>query len=160
MVAQLRTSTRAINPAFLQEIKDSNPELWATIHKVRDTVTAPPRHWAEQSNLCFFVHLLNELRDHLALQFSLEESYGYLECQVSQGAEMGDRIREALAQHRLIYLTATDLCDLAEDMQYRGMLTRQAPDLFAEVRKFDVCFRQHEQLESEIIELAYFDQRR
>jgi hypothetical protein len=159
MVLQIRTATRAVNPAFLQEIKDSNPDLWGTLREVRSFCESPPQAALDRRGLGRFVHLLNELRDLLALQFSLEESYGYLDCQVGVSLEMDDRVRTAIEQHRLIYLTLNDLCDAAEDMQYRGVLMRQARSLFSEVSIFIVFLQSHEQLESDIIELAYFDQR-
>ena len=69
-------STLTINAAFLEEIKDSNVTLWRRLAKLRDTCEC---HEVRPVILHRLVGLLNEIRDLLALQFALEESYGYLE---------------------------------------------------------------------------------
>ncbi len=160
MVQQMTTALRTINPAFLQEIKDSNPDLWATLHQVRAIADAGRTDASDRQVLRQFVRLLSELRDLLALQFSLEESYGYLDSRIVSVTEQDSRVRLAIEQHRCLYLAITDLCDLAEDLQYRGMLPQHARSLLTQTSEFDQQLRHHEQLESEIIELAYFDQRR
>ena len=73
MVVATKT-TLVVNAAFLQEIKDSNPDLYQTIDQLGSVCASdePP------ARLCRnLTRLLDRLRDQLALQFSLEESYGY-----------------------------------------------------------------------------------
>ncbi len=161
---QMKTSVRAINPAFLQEIKDSHADLWTLLHQVRSLIHSEASDGSNRELIHGFVRQLNELRDLLALQFSLEESYGYMmatnACGNASGFQVDVRIAQAIEQHRRLYLAITDLCDRAEDMQYRGVLIQNTRHLFHQTNEFDRQLRQHELLESELIELAYFDRKR
>ncbi len=148
------TNTRVLvlNPAFLQEIKDSNPDLWHTQHDLRQVCNCEdePVQIIRQ-----MVRLLDDFRDQLALQFALEESYGFLE--VPDDAMAADIIDEDLvhrvhAQHCPLYLELSDLAERAEELQYRGIVMAQLIDLIDSVRRFDAKLTDHENLEGELIQ--------
>ena len=156
------TQTLVINPAFLQEIKDSNPDLWQAVHALRQTCEADDDRAPIAKRL---VRQLDDLRDALAFQFALEESYGFIvvpavaESQrlVPAAAESQRLVSagEAHAQHYSLYLRLSELAERAEELQYRGMAVSRLEELVAAARAFDTALRDHERLEAELIERAY-----
>ncbi len=159
MITTTQLKTLTVNPAFLQEIKDSNPELWQTVHRLEQLnqtqfeLKSPTERLVAAKQL---VRLLDELRERLSLQFSLEESYGYLEIPVSMAnhvsSEMSTRAR---AQHCSIYLQVTELAETAEEVQYRGAVEEHLGSLFARAINLDGKLREHERLECELIERCF-----
>lgn len=152
-----------INAAFLQEIKDSNPNLWLAAAELRalcETEDWNPEDSA-QSLIKRFVRALGEIRDLLSLQFGLEESYGYLKTAApppqlgifaTDSGESQAQLHEALEQHRRLYLDLCDLIEQSEELQYRGC-DRTAVVSFAEqVAHFTREMTRHERLEAELIE--------
>ncbi|MGB0759129.1 MAG: hypothetical protein ACPGPS_06320, partial [Rubripirellula sp.] len=83
MMVTTATSTRTlvVNSAFMQEIKDGNPNLENAIRNLQhvckstENISQISRH---------LTRVLNTLRTELALQFALEESYGYVEVNETQ----------------------------------------------------------------------------
>lgn len=147
------TRTLLVNPAFLQEIKDSNPDLWQAIHELRQSCESQgdPERTARR-----LVRQLDELRVLVSLQFALEESYGFVEVGPSAARspffEMAERIH---AQHYSLFLRLSDLAEQAEEYQYRGVAAERLPELIMKSRAFDSALRDHERLENDLIELAY-----
>lgn len=147
-----RTHVLVLNPAFLQEIKDCNPDLWHTQHELRQVCDcdAEPVDITRQ-----LVRLLDDFRDQLALQFALEESYGFLD--VPEHVDAANSIDEDLvhrvhSQHCPLYLELSDLAEQAEELQYRGIVVSQLLELIDAVRAFDQKLTEHENLEGELIE--------
>ncbi|MEZ6090909.1 MAG: hypothetical protein R3C05_23375 [Pirellulaceae bacterium] len=155
MLMQTKLKLLTVNPAFLQEIKDSNQELWDTLHAVRQLCDSDQSRADVARGL---VRLLNELRDHLSLQFALEESYGYLEGRFRWIA--GSVIPQlARSQHCRLFLQLADLCELAEELQYRGFSLNEVAGLVEQVELFDQSLQQHERLENDLIEISFYDVR-
>ncbi len=147
MAVQTLSTTLTINPAFLQEIKDSNAELWQTLERIQGLYDAamPPATIAQK-----LVRWLDDLRDQLALQFSLEEAYGYLELPTPDRA-IGTRAEQARRQHCALYLDLSELCERAEELQYRGLATEQLGLLIEETQAFDARLQAHEAIENQLI---------
>ena len=99
--------------------------------------------------------LLDALRDHLALQFSLEESYGYLELAEPPCRQLGELATQTHAQHCSLYLQLSELAEQAEELQYRGVEPTQLRKLVQAAQSFDARLRNHEQLENELIERSF-----
>lgn len=140
--------TLAVNPAFLEEIKDSNHTLWEQIACLRETCES---HDLRSSVLHRLVGLLNEVRDLLALQFALEESYGYMEVPASVVAGLSHSIEHVRSQHCVLYLTASELAEKAEELQYRGWVAECVDQLVGQVKQFDLQLQDHERAERELI---------
>jgi hypothetical protein len=142
--------TLTVNAAFLQEIKDCNHELWLTVHAVRQLCDSdePRGRIARQ-----LVRLLDNFRDQLAMQFALEESYGYMACgpEVAPAPSISERAKRLCEQHCALYLRLTELCEQAEELQYSGMATARAAELIAHACDFERRLREHEQAEAELI---------
>ncbi|MCG8650848.1 MAG: hypothetical protein MI861_13500, partial [Pirellulales bacterium] len=105
--------TLTVNPAFLQEIKDSNPDLWDTVDQLRQVCQCQEEP-AVTARL--MARLLDALRDHLAIQFSLEESYGYMEVAGGTVTTMTELAERSHAQHCSLYLRLSELAEQAEEL--------------------------------------------
>lgn len=157
MLMRTKVTTLTVNPAFLQEIKESNQELWDTLHKVRQTCDSDEPRAEIAKRL---VRLLDQLRDHLALQFSLEESYGYIACPSIIEHRISEMAQRAHSQHCRLFLQLSELCELAEELQYRGFAGDEVERLIGETEAFDEALQLHERCEDDLIEIAYFDMKR
>jgi hypothetical protein len=149
----VQSHAQGVNPAFLQEIKDSHPNLWESVAQLG--AFAKIRLSGGKVPCRDLVHWLNELRDQLALQFTLEEGYGYVPGKRQPFIE--DRIEVALEQHRRLFLDLVDLCEIAEDLQYRGVISGRGTPIVQQIEWFLGNLRNHEALEREIIGLASQD---
>ncbi len=151
MVVASKT-TFVVNAAFLQEIKDSNPDFYQAIDQLGRVCVSPD----PPARLCRnLTRLLDSLRDQLALQFSLEESYGYMVVTNYPDELLCEAAGRAQAEHGVLYLQLTELAERAEELQYRGVETNKLRELVHEAREFQRQLRLHEQAEDELIE-RYF----
>ena len=154
MLVHTATKALGVNAAFLQEIKDSHPDLAHAIHAVRSTCHSEdvPAQIARR-----LVRLLDELRDSLAFQFALEESYGYIECTQPVSETLSEIAEKGRRQHCALYLEISGLCEQAEELQSRGFACDHVRQLIHDTEQFDARLIEHERLEAELIERAYFD---
>jgi hypothetical protein len=157
---RLRDCRLAINAAFLQEIKDSNPDLWHATHRLRQICESDESQIQVVREL---VRQLDDLRDRWAMQFALEESYGYIRVPIettypvameSHSRWESDQAEEVLAQHCTLYLMIRDLAEQAEELQYRGVTAAQLQRLIAQSCAFNAAIVKHEAREHELIELT------
>lgn len=157
MLLTTSRKTLGVNGAFLQEIKDSNPDLAHALHAVRATCQEPesPAETAKR-----LVRLLDDLRDCLAFQFALEETYGYVEGVVEPSAADASDAGLAREQHCSLYLEISELCEQAEELQYRGFATEHVRELIDETLRFHEHLIAHERLEADLVDRAYRAQRR
>ena len=138
------------NAAFLYEMKDSNFRLWALLDNMRGFDLTDDSF----ENTVDFVAVLAELRDSLALQFSLEETYGFIESVPSSSVFGLVDAGKAKQQHRELYLQIQEVCEQAEEAQYRGTIGRDLGDFFQLFEQFDANFRAHEDFEAELIRIG------
>lgn len=148
MAVAIHSSTTMINAAFLQEVKESNVELWETVHELRQMIEGT---FSSAGNARRLVGLLGQLRDLLAFEFTLEEAYGFIEGCRGIAPSVAQRASTAKLQHRELYLLIHELCETAEEAQYRGVADREFSELLAMAADFDAQLRAHELLESELI---------
>ena len=152
MAVAAHSMTTMINAAFLQEVKESNVELWDTLHALRCIIDGTGSSAGDARRL---VALLSQLRDLLAFEFSLEEAYGFIEGCRGIAPLVAQRATLAKQQHRELYLLVHELCEHAEEAQYRGVADREYTDLVAMAADFDAQLRAHELLESELITAGF-----
>ncbi len=152
VVASSPSATLVVNPAFLQEIKESNPDLNHTLHDLRQLFESRgcPNEVCNK-----LARSLDDLREHLSLQFSLEEAYGYLAVSNAPSRVLSELACRAHSQHGMLYMQLSDLAEQAEELQYRGVEVDQLGQLLESAREFDSEFRAHERAELELIERAY-----
>ncbi len=140
-------TTTMVNAAFLQEVKDSNLQFWQNVHDFKRLLSQNADVFEQAAKL---VRLLSELRDSMALEFSLEETYGYIEgiCTGSVSARKAD---EAKRQHRELYLHLHEISESAEEAQYRGTITHDYASLIIVCKQFLAALDAHEKHESDLI---------
>ena len=148
------TSLMSVNPAFLQEIKDSNLDYFESIRRIRHICHSsddPPEACRT------LVKALDHLRDVVALQFSLEESYGYMI--VGDLRDFGTTetpiTRQSAAchcEHRNLYIQLSELAELAQELQYRGVEQSTFIDLCSQVSYYADQLMNHERGEAELIQ--------
>lgn len=146
------TRTLTVNPAFLQEIKDVNEELWQTLDELRHRCQRPiaPGHCRQ------LLERFATLRDQLALHFALEEAYGYFEDPAYVPVDMGECAERLRQEHRSLYLSLCRLVEQAEALFYGLQHTELAAWIGPEFLKFDRALCDHESRENELI-LDAFD---
>ena len=145
------TGTVTVNAAFLQEIKEVNQELWASLRDLSHRCQRPiaPAHGRH------LIDKMCQLRDQLALHFSLEEAYGYFDDPVDVAPQLSRRAEHLRSEHREIYSELCDLIDRAERLFYDEQHTELALWIGPEFLAFDARLRQHEDQEAELITEAY-----
>lgn len=145
------TAVVTINPAFFQEIKEVNQELWHILNALRErcAVSIAIHH---RRGLC---DLLQELRDQLALHFALEEAYGYFQDPVAAAPQLSDRAEKLRDEHRELYLDLSAFADEAE--RKHGYEDHEAFAIWIgpRFRRFDTRLRDHERRENDLIYDAY-----
>lgn len=146
--------TLTVNPAFLQEIKDSNLNLWQSLEQM---VAVCQSREERVRRLRQLVPILGEVRDLLALQFALEETYGYLEVPSAIAPVNNHLLQDIRSQHSALYLMVNELVERAEELQYRGINQERASQvdrLIDDIHQFELRFRDHERLEQDLIACA------
>ncbi len=154
MSVSTQVKTLTVNPAFLQEIKDSNPNLWTLLDQLVAVCSSTDDRAQRLRQL---VPLLGEVRDLLALQFALEETYGYMEVPSTIAPVNSHLMQDIRSQHCTLYLMINELTEQAEELQYRGVddeKTQQVDRLIANVHQFELRFRDHERMEQDLIQCS------
>lgn len=152
LTVQSNSRTTLVNAAFLQEVKDSNLKLWSVLRELRDLQVGVLESRELSREL---VQLLGELRDAIALEFSLEETYGFIEGAARIGGIGMPDASLAKHQHRELYLQLHELCEQAEEAQYRGTISRDLAKYLEDFDRFDSALRAHEEFEAELIRCAF-----
>lgn len=142
------STTTIVNAAFLHEVKESNLQLWAVLQELR-TLAADQQSWPSASDQ--LVSDLAQLRDCIATEFSLEETYGFIEGIPRVDLVGVNNASTARMQHRELYLQLSEICEQAEKAQYSGTIARDLPIYVGAFEAFDDALRAHEELETELI---------
>lgn len=152
-MSTVMTATVTVNAAFLQEIKQDNRELRQLLHQVNTVVSRPLRNKRPRQ----IVHLLQRLRDQLAMHFALEEAYGYFEDAVSVAPRLCYEAQELRGQHGAMFLEICRIVERAEMLFYHeapGTVFRQIAEDFT---FWHDAFREHERREINLVLEAFDD---
>ncbi len=80
-----------INSPFLREVKEDNQQLWHAVSRLRAIADID----LESEALCRELSMrLQWLREHLAIQFEIEETYGYLRRAPTSTIDTMNRLRK------------------------------------------------------------------
>jgi hemerythrin-like domain-containing protein len=142
--SQLKKFT--INAAFFQEIKDDHLQLQELLGGLRELTD----HRQSLSNhACAFTEKLFQLCDQLALHFSLEEAYGYIEDIIESAPHLHVRTGLLRDEHSQLFVMVRDLADRAA-ARHKGATDElmQLADQFVE---FDRALKTHESAEVKLI---------
>lgn len=146
------TGTLAINAAFLQEIKDDNRQVHDLLAEAGELVHGALQHVVPARRLA---EVLSDLRDQVAIHFSLEEAYGYFEDAIDTAPQLSERAEELRSQHGELFVKLCGVVEQAERWLYheaeRGALT----ELHNRFEKFRHEFREHETREATLIQEAF-----
>lgn len=145
------TATVTVNPAFLQEIKEVNQELWQTLVELRERCSRP----IHTGGCRHLINWLCELRDQLALHFALEESFGYFDQPLNVAPELSDAADRLRNEHKQLYAEFSELVDHAENLFYSGHVTQLSLWVGSAFVDFDDRLRDHEERENALIYEAF-----
>jgi hypothetical protein len=145
------TGTVTVNAAFLQEIKEVNQELWDVLAHVRHRCQRP----IAPASCRQIIDRLCQLRDQLALHFSLEEAYGYFEDPIDVAPQLSRAADRLRAEHKELYLDLCEVVEHSERMFYDEQHAALALWIGPEFLEFDSRLRSHEERENELIMEAY-----
>lgn len=154
MVPSTSTRTLTVNPAFLQEIKEVNEDLWSTLTKVRSAFDDPEKL---RENPHALINMVGDLRDQLALHFALEEAFGYFEDPLEVAPRFSEQAISLRDEHSALYLEVCRICELAERLSIDQDTTGLEQQLTREFQSFDQRLHKHESAESDLILAAYDD---
>ncbi len=141
------TATVTVNPAFLQEIKEGNQELWQSLADLRHHCSCPIT-----TGMCrHLVNWLNDFRDQLAVHFALEEAYGYFDEPLQAAPQLAEKADRLRTEHQELYSEISELVDQAERMFYAGQTAALAHRFGPHFLAFDARLRNHEECENELI---------
>lgn len=142
--------TWTINRAFLQELKDVNPDYWTTFSQLEqwlDSHSADPVNTAQPE----IVARIRRLRDELSRQFRLEETYGYMQTPIVHSQTYAALVESTYNQHKTLYLLASEICESAERAEYQGMLPEAYSQLVIDLTRLHQLWNEHEQAERKLI---------
>lgn len=100
--------------------------------------------------------LLGQLRDQLAIHFSLEEALGYLEDVIVESPRLCETAFKLRAEHETLYLAISSLADDAERLLMGGGPMAK-PMLLKRFRQFCNQLKEHELREDELIIESLYD---
>ncbi|MDP6443633.1 MAG: hemerythrin domain-containing protein [Pirellulaceae bacterium] len=144
------TSSKAVslNAAFLDEIKQVHEELNELLSSLRVIAHCDI---SDATSRRLFVDSLGAMRDQLALRFSLEDAYGYIENPVDAAPWLTEVAAELRDEHSLLYRQASRLSELAESMWRSEQLAQRWQMLLAKFMSFDDQLTRHETRENELV---------
>ena len=148
----MSTKVLIVNSAFMQEIKDGNPMLANAMQHLHHVCSSNENISQISRQL---TKALNTLRSELALQFALEESYGYVEVSESQFQDLSKTAQSTKAEHNALYGAITELAEAAEELQYRGVEAEQLRSLVDQACEFSRQLHHHEQAENDLIDQSF-----
>lgn len=150
----IATTTLSLNPAFFQEVKEDNRELTGLLGELNELCRNGDHHVRS----CRQLHAkLCELRDRLAIHFSLEEAYGYFEDALFAAPWLTERADQLRSQHGELYLEICGIVDGAGGLLHHEIPGQVAQTVAREYREFSLRLRRHESGEIELITRAFQD---
>lgn len=148
----VRSKRLSVNAAFLKDIKDDNRELKCLIDRLYPMLDHPQvasNHWAE------VLTLLADLRDQLAVHFSLEEAFGYFEDAIETAPQFSLIAEQLRGDHAKLFEWSRELADRAFDVQAESI--EKVGRFVEHFKRFRSAFEQHETAEIELILQAMDD---
>ncbi len=142
------TGTLTVNAAFLMEIKEDNRELRQILDQAESVLRLPPEVHLPAKQV---VDVLSQLRDQLAIHFSLEEAYGYFEEAIDVNPRLGQTAHSLRTQHVELFNQICDLVEESERLLYGESSPRIAHHISTRYCEFRQQLSEHEAREEELI---------
>jgi hypothetical protein len=142
------TKTRGliVNAAFLKDIKDDNRDLKILLDRIKllgQHEKTARNHWPE------LIELFADLRDQLALHFSLEEAYGYFDEAVITAPQLSTSAETLRGQHTDLFERIRRLADRATEVSVDS--SEQITRFLEKFDRFRTDFERHEEEELTLI---------
>ena len=142
------TQTRqvVVNAAFLKDIKDDNRDLKVLMDRIHPLIQQLPtaiNHWPE------LIPLFADLRDQLAMHFSLEEAYGYFEDAIVTAPRLSVTAECLRSQHAALFQQVCELADHALEVSADADV--QIKKFLDKFTRFQSAFEKHEEAELKLI---------
>ena len=147
------TGTLSVNAAFLQEIKEDNQQLRVLLDRTAAILTPGGAVWVRPETVA---DMLGQLRDLLAMHFSLEEYFGYFDNALDAAPWLSTQADILRAQHESLFREICDLVDDAEKMLYRERPRVTQKQICLIFECFHNKLKNHEEAENELICRALF----
>jgi hypothetical protein len=146
----MTTSTLAvtINVAFFLEIREENKELDRLISDCR---AAAAKIEADSADLRQLMDLLGNLRDNVAMQFALEEAYGYFENPTVRTPDLSANAVLLRDEHWILYSDLTTVIEHVEQRVYREPSDETTRQLARDVVAFCDNFQYHDTQEHALV---------
>ena len=154
MSIQTAGGTLTVNYAFLQEIKEVNEELWQLQNRIRQLCRESA---AIHHRPIDFISLLEELRDQLALQFALEEAFGYFEDPVEVAPRLCELAYCLRAEHQQLYLQVSHLVERSLEILDSQSSSALVLEVVGGCVAFDDQLCRHESREVAMIQAEHDD---
>jgi len=141
-----KTRRLAVNAAFMKDIKDDNRDLKILLERIQPLAQhqqTATNHWPE------LIELFADLRDQLALHFSLEEAYGYFEDAVVTAPQLSVIAERLRAEHPRLFERIVELADKALEISTEA--GEQVTRFLDEYHRFRGDFEKHEEGELKLI---------
>ena len=135
-----------VNAAFLKDIKDDNRDLKLLMDKIRPLRTPLPtalNHWPE------LIRLFADLRDQLAMHFSLEEAYGYFDDAIVTAPRLNVTAECLKGQHSALFQQICELADQALELPADS--EEHIAKFLKRFDQFQAAFQKHEEAELALI---------
>ncbi len=143
---KIQTRRLTVNAAFLKDIKDDNRDLKHLLDRMIPLAEHPQtakNHWIE------LVELFANLRDQLALHFSLEEAYGYFDDAVVSAPQLSTSAECLRAQHPQLFQSICKLADKSGDVSSDD--DENVAKCLSQFSHFRNEFEKHEEAELKLI---------
>jgi hypothetical protein len=138
-------ASKVVNVAFLQELKESHSNLWEDVNQLGAYVQEPfCADWVEQNGGA----LLRRLREGLASQFRLEETFGYVD---GPPGPTSKEVEMAMDQHLKIVLQCVALSEQFDDLEYSGRLDCETVAIWKQMRVLYETILEHEAFERRML---------
>jgi hypothetical protein len=148
------TGLLAVNPAFLLEIKEDNRELRAILASSQQCLASS--YSIHQVRDAFM--LLSRLRDQLAMHFSLEEAFGYMDDALNCAPRLSEKAVALKDEHSQMFVDLCQIVDAAEEIVF--VFVDQEDFVRVVAGPFEAFYRRlqlHEQAEQQLILAALDD---
>lgn len=136
----------SVNAAFLKDIKDDNRDLKALFDQLKPVIGHPQtvvNHWPEIADL------LGQLRDQLAMHFSLEEAYGYFDAALGATPEHSAAAEFLRSEHAMLFSQIRDLAEWSTNASVKK--DSNVESMIRSYAKFYRRLQVHEEAELELI---------
>jgi hypothetical protein len=149
---RVQTRGLSINAAFLKDIKDDSRDLkllFDQIEPLANHAQTAVNHWPE------LISLFANLRDQLALHFSLEEAYGYFDDALDAAPQLSVNAECLRGQHSNLYQRISELAERA--LEIPSDRIELVTNFIDQLNEFSRAFAMHEEAELKLILQAMDD---